>query len=103
LFEIENRAPNTVSLSLPGGQTPFESIKRVSPGGDVNAVPLELKILQRGIHDVSVRLYPDVPTVSDNVPGRDHESEKLARELASDEITRITKRLISVESRLLFA
>src|SRR5262249_42476299 len=103
LLEIVNRTPDVLSLSLAGDQRPLVKTRAITTGGDVNAVQVELTLLRAGDFKAVVSIVPDLPALDDEATVRDPEFATLERRLLSGEITRLKKRLISVQSRLLQA
>ncbi len=101
LLEVENRFPQMVTLSLPGGSAMSTVSSILTPGGERNLVPVDIQVKEPVPFLVDVRILPNLPGApgSEDYAG-DPNYVNLVRQTNLGDITRLKRRLIAIDKRL---
>src|SRR5579875_1844139 len=102
LVGLDNSSPEVVHIVDRSGQPVPKQAKFISSGGEQNVVPLTITLENTEPFVVDAHLLPDIPGApeAENL-AKDETYQGLVREASKGEITRLKRRLISVENRLL--
>lgn len=101
LLEVENRFPQMVNLSLPGGSTLPTVTSILTPGGERNLIPVDISVKEPVPFLVDVHIMPNLP----GAPGSeqyvsDANFLSLVRQTNLGDITRLKRRLVAIDKRL---
>lgn len=101
LLEVENRFPQMVTLSMPGGTNMPVVSSLLTPGGERNLVPIDIQVKEPVPFLVDVRILPNLPGApgSEDYVG-DPNFINLVRQTNLGDITRLKRRLIAIDKRL---
>gem|GEM_PF-6462185 len=101
LLEVENRFPQLVNLSLPGG-SPLPHVSSIlTPGGERNLIPMDIQVKEPVPFLVDVRILPNLPGASGSEDyAGDSNYVSLVRQTNLGDITRLKRRLIAIDKRL---
>lgn len=101
LLEVENRFPQMVTLSMPGSSSMSTVTSVLTPGGERNLVPVDIQVKEPVPFLVDVRILPNLPGApgSEDYVG-DPNFVNLVRQTNLGDITRLKRRLIAIDKRL---